>query len=176
MPNRPIRYQDTGHLHFLTWSCADRLPYLLEVGAMETLESVLEQVRRNHGFQLLGYVFMPEHVHLLVSEPTHSKLSDAISVFKGLSSRKLKGSRTRFWLPRYHDFNVFTEHKRIEKLRYMHRNPVARGLVEKPENYRWSSYRRCAFEEEGVIEVTDYRDLPVQSFSDSPPIAPNAAR
>jgi putative transposase len=37
------------------------------------------------------------------------------------------------WQPRFYDFNVRTEDKRIEKLRYMHRNPVERGLVEKPE-------------------------------------------
>ena len=44
------------------------------------------------------------------------------------------------WQKRYYDFNVFSDHKRIEKLRYMHRNPVKRGLVEKPEDWKWSSY------------------------------------
>src|SRR5437667_9428780 len=45
------------------------------------------------------------------------------------------------WQARFYDFNVWTERKRIEKLRYMHRNPVQRGLVESPEQWRWSSFR-----------------------------------
>ena len=45
------------------------------------------------------------------------------------------------WQPRFYDFNVWTERKRIEKLRYMHCNPVKRGLVAEPEQWRWSSFR-----------------------------------
>ncbi len=59
----------------------------------------------------------------------------------------------RFWLARYYDFNVFTEEKRVEKLRYLHRNPVTRGLVDQPEDWRWSSFRHYAFGEEGRIEI-----------------------
>jgi REP element-mobilizing transposase RayT len=46
-----------------------------------------------------------------------------------------------FWQARFYDFNVWTEKKRIEKLRYIHRNPVTRGLVAKPEQWPWSSFR-----------------------------------
>src|SRR5258707_15201909 len=47
----------------------------------------------------------------------------------------------RVWQRRFYDFNVWSARKRIEKLRYMHRNPVKRGLVESPEQWRWSGYR-----------------------------------
>ena len=57
------------------------------------------------------------------------------------------------WTPRFYDFNVFTEKKRIEKLRYMHRNPVTRGLCKLPEQWTWSSFRHCAYGEVGVVEV-----------------------
>ena len=50
-------------------------------------------------------------------------------------------SRRAFWQARFYDFNVWTTRKRFEKLRYMHRNPVKRGLVESPERWPWSSYR-----------------------------------
>ena len=53
----------------------------------------------------------------------------------------------------YYDFNVRSEKKRIEKLRYIHRNPVKRGLVEKPEDWRWSSFRHYATGEEGPVEL-----------------------
>src|ERR1700674_3337562 len=54
---------------------------------------------------------------------------------------KRMGHPAPFWQTRFHDFNVWTEKKRVEKLRYMHRNPVKRGLTATPEDWRWSSYR-----------------------------------
>lgn len=97
---------------------------------------------------------MPEHVHLLVSEPERSKLSLAIQMLKqnvARQSRLPEGGA--FWMERYYDFNVWTEKKRIEKLRYMHRNPVKRGLVERPENWVWSSFRHYVSGVEGVVEI-----------------------
>ena len=68
-------------------------------------------------------------------------------------ARRLIAGRTHFWQARYYDFNVWTKKKRIEKLRYMHRNPVKRGLVEKPEDWAWSSFRHYMTGEEGVVEI-----------------------
>ena len=50
-------------------------------------------------------------------------------------------------------------HKRVEKLRYIHRNPVRRGLVEKPEQWRWSSFRDYAYDEPGPVRVNDWTVL-----------------
>jgi putative transposase len=58
-----------------------------------------------------------------------------------------------FWLRRYHDFNVFSQDKHVEKLRYIHRNPVRRGLVENPEDWAWSSFRHYLTGEIGVVEI-----------------------
>jgi len=58
-----------------------------------------------------------------------------------------------FWQARYYDFNVWTEAKRIEKLRYIHRNPVVRGLVTSPELWAWSSFRHYASGFDGVVEI-----------------------
>lgn len=66
-------------------------------------------------------------------------------------------SLEHFWQRRFYDFNVFTRRKLVERLRYMHRNPVKRGPVEKPEQWRWSSYRHYAFGEPGIVAVNaDY--------------------
>jgi putative transposase len=62
-------------------------------------------------------------------------------------------SNRRFWQARYYDFNVRSPEKRIEKLKYIHRNPVKRGLVEKPEDWPWSSYRHHALGETGLVEI-----------------------
>jgi putative transposase len=96
---------------------------------------------------------MPEHVHLLLSEPKVHSLDTTLSVLKGETSKLLKGERTQFWQTRYYDFNVLTHKKLIEKLRYLHRNPVTRGLAEKPEDWPWGSFRHYLTGEPGRVEI-----------------------
>lgn len=97
---------------------------------------------------------MPEHVHLLVSEPPRAPLSTMLQMLKQNVARRLRGPEgSPFWLPRYYDFNVWSEAKRVEKLRYLHRNPVTRGLVKKPEDWPWSSFRHYLLGVDGVVEI-----------------------
>jgi putative transposase len=117
-------------------------------------EQVLERTRRKYGFFVCGYVVMPEHVHLLLSEPTRGMLAVALQALKQAVSRRLgSGDGEAFWQARYYDFNVFSESKRIEKLRYMHRNPVKRGLAQQPGEWRWSSFCHYLYGEEGNVEI-----------------------
>jgi putative transposase len=103
---------------------------------------------------VLGYVVMPEHVHLLVSEPEKEQLSIAIQALKQSVARRLAlRSAEPFWQARYYDFNLWSNRKRVEKLRYIHRNPVARGLVARPEDWKWSSYRHYLTGVEGRVEI-----------------------
>jgi putative transposase len=102
----------------------------------------------------MAYVVMPEHVHLLVSEPERNTLSVAIQMLKQIISRKLRPKNLpQFWQVRYYSFPVWTEKKRIEKLRYIHRNPVRCGLVSRPEDWKWSSFVHYATGAEGVVEI-----------------------
>ena len=97
---------------------------------------------------------MPEHVLLLVTEPEPAKLSLALQMLKQNVARQLREPEGgSFWQPRYYDFNVWSEAKRIEKLRYIHRNPVRRGLVTRPEDWRWSSFRHYVSGDVGVVEI-----------------------
>jgi putative transposase len=154
--------------------------------------NILERVRRRYRL-VLGYVVMPEHVHLLVSEPQRETLSTAVQALKLGLVRSLQcsgggvvagdprsrkngeawgtltcgtpspGTSTsgtpmhpqRFWQARFYDFNVWTERKRMEKLRYIHRNPVTRGLVASPEQWRWSSFRWYLCGEPGPVKIND---------------------
>jgi putative transposase len=154
MPKGLVRYQQCGCFHFLTFSCYRRQPLLNNDTARGVFGRELESVRQRYGFVVAGYVVMPEHVHLLVGEPSRSSLSVALQVLKQQTSRKLKGrGEVQFWQRRYYDFNVHNEEKRVEKLRYMHRNPVKRGLVEKPEDWPWSSFRHYLTGEIGTVEI-----------------------
>ena len=156
MPSGLKRYQNDGDFHFVTYSCYRRRPHLNSDAARGCFEERLEQLRRTHQWLVFGYVLMPEHVHLLVSEPKRYQLATTLNVLKAETSKRLKGDRKQFWQIRYHDFNVITHKKFVEKLRYIHRNPVERGLVAKPEDWPWSSYRHWLTGEQGRVEIESH--------------------
>jgi len=134
MPSGLKRFQKAESLHFITFSCFHRLPLLEMAGARETVEAVLEQTRARHHARVYAYVLMPEHVHLLVNEPPRILLAQFLKAVKQMTARKLRGPREKFWQDRYYDSNVYGEQDRSEIIRYIHRNPVKRGLVAKPED------------------------------------------
>jgi putative transposase len=145
------RRQENGDLHFVTFSCFHRCGYLKTPAARDLFEDALARASCRYQFDVFGYVVMPEHVHLLVSEPGKELLSVAL---QGLKLSVARRARTRpFWLPRYYDFNVLTEEKRLEKLNYIHWNPMKRGLVERPEDWRWSSYHYYQTGEQGRVTI-----------------------
>lgn len=157
MPKGLVRYQIAGDFHFITFSCYHRLPLLNNVAAYRTIEQELESVRKRYNLVIVGYVLMPEHVHLLLSEPRTSSLSVALQVLKQKTSGKLKPrGDSPFWQERYYDFNVHNPEKTPEKLRYLHRNPVVRGLCAKPEDWPWSSYHHYATGEPGAVEIESH--------------------
>jgi putative transposase len=172
MPRGLHRYYGADHPHFITCSCYRRLPLLRSARSRDRILSVLEQTRDRYRFVVVGYVVMPEHIHLLLTEPEIGTPSTVMQVLKQRTARallpkrkpcdprqiKLFGEvaeRAPFWQTRFCDFNVRTEKKRVEKLSYMHRNPVERGLVAEPEEWRWSSYRFYASREPGLVRANE---------------------
>jgi putative transposase len=171
MPSGLQRYYGAHDLHFITCSCYRRRPVLGTAPRRDLLLKLLEEVRRRHRFVVLGYVVMPEHFHLLISEPQDTTPSMVMQVLKQRFAHQLpRRSRIaecagqdslwveaagEIWQRRFYDFNVWTERKRIEKLRYMHRTPVKRGLVGQPEHWAWSSFRTYAFGEPGPVRIND---------------------
>ena len=172
MPAGLKRFYGKGHLHFITFSCYRRLPLLKTVRARDIFAKELGKIRDEMGFQLVGYVVMPEHVHLLISEPKQGTPSTVLQRLKLRVSRRLRKRRrsgsanqlrlpfeeTReplraFWQARFYDFNVYTHGKKKEKLNYMHANPVVRGLVEHPKDWRWSSWTSYWGGEAGMVRI-----------------------
>ena len=159
MPTGLRRQYGKGHLHFITFSCYRRLPLLRTARARDIFVKELGKVRDEMGFHLLGYVVMPEHVHLLMSEPPRGTPSTVLHKLKLRVARKLR-KRQRpwcaaqmqlpfveteeplraFWQARFYDFNVYSQGKKNEKLNYMHANPVIRELVKHPRDWGWSSW------------------------------------
>ena len=112
MPWGLKRFQQSRDSHFLTFSCYKRRPNFGTVKSRVIFESALERVRQEYKVSVYGYVVMPEHVHLLVSEPEHGTLAQAMQSLKQGVARKLAlRAKESFWQARYYDFNVWGERK-----------------------------------------------------------------
>jgi putative transposase len=154
MRRKPIRYQKQRCLHFITFSCYRRMKLLDDAHACDLFERELERVRLWYGCYITAYVVVPEHVHLLISEPEQRKLSVVIQMLKQITSRRLRPTGLpHFWQVRYYDFAVWSEKKRAEKVNYIHQNPVRRGLVTRPEDWKWSSFLQWAEGAVGGVEI-----------------------
>ena len=153
MPYGLKRFQKAEALHFITFSCFHRFPFLEAPATKETFEFVLEQTRSRHQARVYAYVLMPEHIHLLINEPPLILVAQFLKALKQITSRKLRGERLQFWQDRYFDANIYGETARSEVIRYIHRNPVKRGLITSPEQYRWSSFNHYATGIRGVVEI-----------------------
>jgi putative transposase len=123
MPHGLKRFQKAEALHFITFSCFHRLPFLEAPATRETFEFVLEQTRSRHGARVYAYVLMPEHIHLLINEPPSVLVAQFLKALKQITSRKLRGDRRHFWQDRYYDADIHGETARSEVIRYIHRNP-----------------------------------------------------
>jgi putative transposase len=163
MPEALKRYHGRGHLHFITFSCYQRLPLLGTAYARNVFVEALAEIRSRYDFPLAGYVVIPEHVHLLVGEPRIGNRPVILKVLKQRVSRDLrreKGTLTAsqqqlpcFWHARFYGFNVYSTEKMKEKLDYMHANPVNRGLVENPCGWVWSSFSSYSGVGTGLVTI-----------------------
>ncbi len=99
MPSRLHRYYGAGYLHFITTSCYQRRALLGKKQDRDLFLEVLEQVRRRYRFAVIGYVVMPEHLHLLLSEPERRNPSVLMQALKQGFARRLLGKMRRAgWL------------------------------------------------------------------------------
>jgi putative transposase len=183
MPSELKRFQESGQSHFVTFCCYHRRRLLVSADSCRIFESALERVRCSYRLYIYGYVVMPQHVHLLLSEPQPDgfslnpyggllkadfglrgnpqwlsspqkyTLADAPQSLKQGISRRLLGEAEHFWRKRYYDFNVRDHSQFVEKLRYIHRNPVKAGFCERPEDWEWSSFRHYATGDGGRVEI-----------------------
>ncbi len=154
-------YNIPYHAHFLTFSCYQQFPLLSRKRTRRWLLEAIIKAKEKHKYALWSYVIMPEHVHLLVY-PMNEKynISLFLKIIKQSVARKAKyylkennpawlnkltvqrGAKNvfRFWQtgPGY-DRNINSEDELLEKIHYVHNNPVRRGLVSVPKEWKWSS-------------------------------------
>jgi REP element-mobilizing transposase RayT len=93
MRNKLERRYGSSHLHFVTFSCYRLMPLLASPDARDKFLKILSEVPDRYDLGLFGYVVMPEHVHLLISEPNVGNPSEAMAVLKQRVSRTLRAER-----------------------------------------------------------------------------------
>ncbi len=182
MPSRLRRHDEHGHTHFLTISCYRRLQFFRHDSVKQSFVDGMRRTRDKLAVRWIGFVVMPEHVHLLFfpqppsSDTTipvsavlqHLKqyvgrcgkeaLRDVWRAHRGLGSWALdawaKGDGAKpFWKTRAYDFNVTTQETLLTKLDYVHKNPITRGLVDRAEDWIWSSYRYYGSGDDSLIRM-----------------------
>jgi len=162
---RVKHYEEPGHAHLLTFSCFDRRPLLTNDLWRAWLSRSIDSAAETQGFRLVGFVYMPEHVHLLmwpegatydigrllaaIKRPTSFRVKAHLveqgsPLVEQLTVQERPGKMAfRFWQEGPgHDRNVLTHEAALEVVEYLHGNPVRRGLCASPDEWRWSSWRR----------------------------------
>ncbi len=161
--------RDTQAL-FITIVAKDRLP-VFQTDAIKLVTcNALDEARNSGGFLLFAYVIMPDHVHLLTNQPNTS--ADVLRYIKGITARRVidylkennyesslnklrqagkRGHSYSLWQQEKNVLSVFSESMLMQKVNYVHQNPVRAGLAERDVDYRWSSariWKRCPVEDE----------------------------
>jgi REP-associated tyrosine transposase len=174
------RHYGENHLHYLTTSTYRRARVFDSERFKRHFVAALAELRSELGFRILGYVLMPEHFHLLIWPSAEANPSQIMQKLKGRTARfilkTLRQNRQhawcarmmsrfalpgtvhdeascRVWQRRFYDMNVWSEKKRLEKLNYMHNNPVKRRLVNAPGEWPWSSWRYYYLQEASIIAM-----------------------
>ena len=177
MARRFIISQDTPAL-FITIVTKDRLPVFQKDAMKDLLCQAIAEARASAGFLLFAYVIMLDHLHLLTSRTAGT--SNVLRVLKGLTARRVidhlkansfasslaklqhqdreRNYRYSLWQTEKNVLPIFSEGMFMEKVNYIHQNPVRASLVERATDYRWSSARlwqRCPLDDEPLLVDKD---------------------
>jgi len=167
-----------GNAYFITTSVSKFVKIFRQRKYIDIILKNINFYRRKYDFKLIGYIIMPDHIHLLIYPDQNriKEFSNILEDFKKFTSRKLrtemeKDKKTawlRFfrldetkrrnwkyhiWQQGYDDLGVYNPKVVRTKLNYIHNNPVRKGLVEKPEDYLYSSARNYILDDQSIIRV-----------------------
>ena len=139
----------------------DRLPVFRTDPLKNLICAALDEARHSGGFAIFAYVIMPDHLHIITDGAR--KPSDTLRFLNGISSRRVigylkernftsslaklrdapkeRGHTYSLWDGHSHALPLISESFFMQRVNYIHQNPVRAGLVERAEDYRWSSIR-----------------------------------
>ncbi len=169
-------YRIVGHIYYITTVVYARRPIFTRPAYVLPLLDSLNYYRYRDNFKIIGFVIMPDHIHLIVWPLGDVWLDDFMRDFKQFTAMRIirqakveertedlaafaqAGEETgrakhKVWQDSYWDKNIYSEQFLRQKLSYVHRNPLRAGLVEKPEDYVYSSYRNYALGDDSLFQI-----------------------
>ncbi len=170
------RFHIEGHLFYITTVVYNRLPIFTRPSFVIPLFDSLNFYTYREHFKLLGYVIMPDHIHLLIWPQSEPTVASFMRDFKEFTAKRIirqaevernlawveafanagqetERSQNKVWQDSYWDKNIYSEQFLRQRLDYMHRNPVRAGLVEDEGLYPYSSYRNYVLGEQWLVEI-----------------------
>jgi len=166
---------------FITLNTKNRLPIFRKDEMKNLLCQAIDEARRSAGLLLFAYVIMIDHLHILTDQP--KPISEVLRVLKGITARRLidflkqgncqssleklrhevqnRNYKYSLWQTEKNVLPIFSEGMFMQKVNYIHNNPVRAGLVEKSTDYRYSSARiwqRCSLDNEPLLMDMDRID------------------
>ena len=133
MPRGLRRFHESGQSHFVTFSCYRRQPNFVNAAVYDLFPMCLEEMRRRFNMRVYGYVVMPEHVHLLLSEPDHGTLAEAMHYLKLSFAKRVRSAQVSV---QKRDANALTISAQV----LGHRHPIAfsrkRNRIRLPKSCR----------------------------------------
>jgi len=132
---QPPHFEVNGAIYFVSTRIA-KIGYKFNILEMKLIDRTVKELAKQGHFVLIAYVIMPDHLHILL-KPTKDGISKIMQMIKGRSSRAV--NKGKFWQKGFYDLALFSEDKFKEKFNYIHYNPVKLELVDKAEDYKFSS-------------------------------------
>ncbi len=167
-------YED-GHLYYVTTVTQNCLPIFTSASFVIPLFDSLNFYQYQLAIWIVGYVVMPDHIHLLLWPQGEHTVSDFMRDFKGFTAKRIARqaraeerdewvkvfeksaentpNSIKVWQDDFWDKAIFRVRFLREKLNYMHRNPLRAGLVDSPEEYPYSSYRNYTQDDQSLIKL-----------------------
>lgn len=181
MRNKRLHFNTPRHAHELTFSCYQKKQFLLDEQSCLFLADAVNLAREKHHLKIWAYVFMPNHVHLLLyPERDVYSISAILLTIKQSASRRIlihtrkhnpirlkefstgqASKKYRFWQDGGgYDRNIISRTTLMKVIDYIHNNPLRKGLVNAPEEWKWSSFPDWYNEIQGPIPI-DNENIPL---------------
>jgi putative transposase len=163
---------------FITLNTKNRLPVFRKDEIKKVLCDAMDEARKSAGLLLFAYVIMLDHLHVITDQP--KRISEVLRVLKGITARRVidylkerdygtslaklqhevrdRNYRYSLWQTEKNVFPIFSEALFMQKVNYIHNNPVRAGIVQRAIDYRWSSARtwqRCPLDDEPLLMDVD---------------------
>jgi len=149
------RYDEKGQCHFVTSVTRDRTRLFEESEAVEILTAAVRFYQERGDFKLLGYVIMPDHVHLLIipQKGTISDIMRNVKAYTGSTIRRKLRVDSDVWQDTFYDHLIRDEKDFEVRLHYVHNNPSQKGIVDDLDCYPYSSYVNFYTDRNPILEI-----------------------